>query len=95
MSHLGLGTAFGWNLPWGGYFRNQSRLVGGSKGKDAEKRHLRPTDRDWIKTFQNVKREKLVKCPGCGRISFGSANPGKKCLKCDGILPGIKSAEDI
>lgn len=38
MSHLGLGTAFGWNLPWGGYFRNQSRLVGGSKGKDAEKR---------------------------------------------------------
>ena len=66
-----------------------------STGKDAEKRHLRPTDRDWIKTFQNVKREKLVKCPGCGRISFGSANPGKKCLKCDGILPGIKSAEDI
>ena len=61
-----------------------------STGKDEANRHLRPTDRDWIMTFQDIKKRKLVKCPGCGRISFGSEKPGKKCMKCGGGLPVIK-----
>ena len=63
-----------------------------STGKDAANRHLRPTDRDWVMAFQDVKKRKLVKCPGCGRICFGSERPGKKCLKCRKALPVIKPA---
>ncbi len=61
-----------------------------STGRDMVDRHLRPTDRDWVMTFRDVKKRKLVKCPGCGRISFGSEKPGKKCVKCSGILPSIQ-----
>lgn len=63
-----------------------------STGRDMADRHLRPTDRDWVMTFQDVKKRKLVKCPGCGRISFGSEKPGKKCVKCGKGLPVIKPA---
>ena len=62
-----------------------------STGLTNSNRHKRATDRDWIKTFDNLQSNGLI-CCRCRRINFGDVQKRVECIFCKAKLPQLKPA---
>lgn len=60
-----------------------------SEGLTEENRHKRATDRDWIRLFEGIESEKLVRC-ACGKMNFGDPKKHCECFFCKAKLPLVK-----
>lgn len=67
-----------------------------STGLANENRNKRATDRDWMKMFKELEKNRLVKCR-CGKVGFGDKQEEKECFFCkaklDLIKPTVKGNE--
>ncbi len=61
-----------------------------SVGLASADRHKRATDRDWIRTFETLQAEGLVRCR-CKRVSFGDTQKKELCAFCGAKLPLLKT----